>query len=215
MADCGKSLLTGLTAVAVVATGMACGGDENEPPVAEGDFPVFAVDAGETTTRRVERYFSDPDGDELTYKAESDDGTVATVTVDGIDVTVEGKSVGTATITVTASDPEGQTALQEADVIVSQPNRPPRVGLAIPDLELTVDDVVEISLLETFIDPDGDDLTYEVTIDDESVVTATIDGSTLTLTAVGAGTANVTLTASDPDGESATDEFTVTVTDGG
>lgn len=216
MADCRKSLLAGLAALAVVVTGFACGGDEgNLPPETVGTMPIFTVDAGETTTRRVRNFFKDPDGDELTYAAESDDQSIATTSVDGFDVTVEGKALGTATITVTATDPDGESALQEADVIVSQPNRPPRVGRPIPDLDMEVDDVIEIPLLETFVDPDNDELDYEVTVDNAEVATGTVSGMTLTLTAVSAGTANFTITATDPDGESATDEFTVTVTDDG
>ena len=215
MADHRKSTLAGLAALAVVATGFACGGDENQPPVPEGTFPTFTVDVGETTTRRLRNYFKDPDGDELTYAAESDDQAIATTSVEGFDVTVAGKALGTATITVTATDPDGESALQEADVIVAQPNRPPRVATPIPDLMLTVDEVAEIELILIFVDPDNDNLTYEVTNDNEAVATATIDGNTLTLTAISVGTANFTITATDPDGESATDEFSVTVTDEG
>ncbi len=216
MADYGKRTLAGLAALAVVATGFACGGGEgNQPPIAKGTFPVFTVDVGETTTRRLRNYFEDPDGDELTYTAESDDQSVATTSVSGFDVTVEGKAVGTATITVTATDPDGESALQEADVIVAQPNRPPRVATPIPDLELAVDEEVEIPLNLTFVDPDQDNLTYEITNDNDNVATGEIDGSTLLLTAVAAGVANFSITATDPDGESATDEFTVTVSDEG
>lgn len=216
MADFGKRTLAGLAALAVVAAGFACGGDDaNQPPIAKGTFPVFTVDAGETTTRRLRNYFEDPDGDDLTYAAESDDQSIATTSVDGFDVTVAGKALGTATITVTATDPDGESAIQEADVIVSQPNRPPRVATPIPDLELTVDEEVPIELILIFVDPDNDNLTYEVTNDNEAVATTAIDGNTLTITGVSVGTANCTITATDPDGESATDEFTVTVTDDG
>ena len=216
MADYGKRTLAGLAALAVVATGFACGGgDENQPPIAKGTFPVFTVDAGETTTRRLRNYFEDPDGDELTYTAESDDQSIATTSVSGFDVTVAGEALGTATITVTASDPDGESAIQEADVIVAQPNRPPRVATPIPDLELMVDESAEIPLILTFVDPDQDNLTYEITNDNEEVATTTIDGNTLTVTGVSAGTANCSITATDPDGESVTDEFTVTVSDDG
>jgi len=183
--------------------------------VAKGTFPVFTVDVGETTTRRLRNYFEDPDGDELTYTAESDDQSVATTSVDGFDVTVAGESVGTATISVTATDPDGESALHEADVIVAQPNRPPRLVREIPDLELVVDQVVTIELVTIFVDPDNDNLAYAVTVDNEDVATGEIDGATLTITGVAAGTANFVLTATDPDGESAMDEFTVTVTDDG
>ena len=216
MADYGRSTLAGLAALAVVATGFACDGDGgNQPPVAKGTFPVFTVDAGETTTRRLRQYFEDPDGDELTYAAESDDESIATTSVQGFDVTVAGNALGTATITVTATDPDGESAIQEADVIVAQPNRPPSVATPIPDLELLVDEAAEIQLTLIFVDPDGDNLNYEVTNDNEGVATGEIDGNTFTVTAVSVGTANISITATDPDGESATDEFTVTVTDDG
>ena len=213
MADCRKSTLIGLAALSVVVTGFACGGEDpvNEPPVPRGLMGPFEVVEGETTTKRVRQFFKDPDGDALTYEAVSADESVATTSVDGPDVTVKGEKVGTTKITVTASDPDGESAEQSSNAIVTQPNRTPRVNLAIPDLELTVGDVVEIRLLETFTDPDGDQLTYTAESDNESVATATISSQMLTLTAVAAGTANISVTATDPDGLSATDEFVVTV----
>ena len=213
MADCRKSTLIGLAALSVVVTGFACGGEDpvNEPPVPVGLMGPFEVVEGETTTKRVRQFFKDSNGDALTYEAVSADESVATTSVDDSDVTVKGEKVGTTKITVTASDPDGESAEQSSNAIVTQPNRPPRVNLAIPDLELTVGDVVEIRLLETFTDPDGDQLTYTAESDNESVATATISSMMLTVTAVAAGTANISVTATDPDGLSATDEFVVTV----
>ena len=213
MADCRKSTLIGLAALSVVVTGFACGGEEevNQPPVTMGLMGSFEVILGETTTKRVSQYFSDPDGDPLTYTAKSADESVATTSVDGRDVTVAGVKAGTAEITVLATDPDGESAVQESDAIVEPPNRPPSVTLAIPDLDLTVGDVVELRLFETFTDPDGDQLTFTADSDNESVATVATSSMTLTITAVGAGTANISLTATDPDGLSATDEFVVTV----
>ena len=53
------------------------------------------------------QYFSDPDGDSLTYEAVSSDPATAGVAVFGTTVAISGVARGEATITVTASDPDG------------------------------------------------------------------------------------------------------------
>ena len=59
----------------------------------------------------VSAAFDDPDGDMLTYTAESDDPNVVQVTViDGVLTIVTGSNRGTANITVTADDDKGGTA---------------------------------------------------------------------------------------------------------
>ena len=45
-----------------------------------------------------------------------------------------------------------------------------------------------------FTDPNGDSLTFEAQSSDESVATVSMDGSTVTVTPVGAGTASITVT---------------------
>ena len=52
----------------------------------------------------LSHYFSDPDGDTLTYTAASDAVGVATTSVSGSALTLERVSAGTATIIVTAAD---------------------------------------------------------------------------------------------------------------
>ena len=54
---------------------------------------------------------------------------------------------------------------------------------------------------------------YAAASDDEGVAAAGIDGRTLTVTPHGAGAAEVTVTATGPDGETMTRRFTVTVAD--
>ena len=51
----------------------------------------------------VSPYFSDPDGDILTYTAASSDTGLATASVSGSTVTVTGAAEGSATVTVTVS----------------------------------------------------------------------------------------------------------------
>ena len=62
-----------------------------------------------------------------------------------------------------------------------------------------------------FGDPDGDALTYAAASGDTAVATAGIEGDTLTIRGVRQGATAVTVTASDPDGLSASQNVAVTV----
>ena len=103
-----------------VAVTVTVGQPVNQAPVAEGTIPAQNVDVGESVRITVSSYFSDPDGDRLTYSAASSDGMVATAATSGSVVTVEGKSAGNATITVTADD-GSLTARQTIRVTVQIP----------------------------------------------------------------------------------------------
>ena len=102
--------------------------------------------------------FVDPDGDTLSFTAESSDSMVAAAHVSGDRVTVSALAWGTATVTVTASDPEDLTATGVFQVTV--PNRGPRVHTPMPYRRLEVGEEIEVSLLDHFADPDGDSLTF-------------------------------------------------------
>ena len=71
----------------------------------------------QVSTIDVSRYFSD-DGDMLTYTAGSSADMIATATVSGNMLTIEGKMDGTATITVYALAGSGMSATQTFDVMV-------------------------------------------------------------------------------------------------
>ncbi|WP_420615841.1 Ig-like domain-containing protein [Candidatus Palauibacter sp.] len=96
----------------------------NRPPAGE-TMPPNSVDVGKTKTVDASEYFSDPDGDVLTYTAKSSDATVLKVSVSGSEVTYTGKAEGSATVTVTAEDPDGLSASQSFQVKVNKPNDPP------------------------------------------------------------------------------------------
>ena len=84
----------------------------NRAPEAVGTISDLTLNAGDTESVDVSSYFSDPDGDALSYGAASSDAEVATVSVSGSTVTVTGVAEGTATVTMTASDPDGLSASQ-------------------------------------------------------------------------------------------------------
>ena len=94
------------------------GGGSNRSPVTVGTISAKSVDVGESVSVNASSYFSDPDGDALTYTASSSRTSVATASVSGRTVTVAGVAAGTATIRITATDPGGLSAVQTLSVTV-------------------------------------------------------------------------------------------------
>ena len=126
---------------------------------------------------------------------------------------------GQAEITVTATDTAGATVDDTLLVTVNPVNDAPVVVASIDDVTVDEDpDPTVIDLAGVFNDVDiatnGDSLTFSAVSSDESLVTAAIDGTELTLTYLEnrTGSATVTVTATDAQGPvSASDAFAVTV----
>lgn len=91
----------------------------NRAPEAVGAIPAQTLTAG-GSARSVNAagYFRDPDGDALSYTVRSTRSSVVAATVSGSTVTLTPRSQGSATVTVTARDPEGLSATQRIAVTV-------------------------------------------------------------------------------------------------
>ncbi|MYA63653.1 MAG: hypothetical protein F4Y21_03165, partial [Gemmatimonadetes bacterium] len=183
----------------------------NRRPEPVGTIPDETIDVGEELTVDLSSYFTDPDGDDLTYTASSSRTNVARVSVSGSTLTITARTAGRATITITARDPEGLTASQRATVTVQQPNRAPRPVGAIPAQTLDLNATRSINMSQYFTDPDGDALTYSATSSNTSVATVTVLGSTVMIRAVAPGSATITITARDPERLTASQRATITV----
>ena len=155
--------------------------------------------------------FSDSDNDALTVTAASGEEAVATVSVsaDGSSLTVKAKARGTATITVTANDGKGGTA---EDAFTVNVKAAPVVSSAIADMNrLETGDTRDVSLSAVFSDADGDSLAFTADTSDSAVADAFLFQGTLTVIAVADGSATITVTARDTDGNTASDTFDVSV----
>lgn len=183
----------------------------NREPLAVGAIPGQSVVSGQTATIDASPFFSEPDGQTLSYAAASSNRGVATTAVAGATVTLTGVSVGTATITVTATDPGGLTAQQRFSVTVRAANQAPEVVSTVPDLTVTVGEVRAWQGADHFRDPNGDALTYAAGSSNAAVVLAVVSGGEFGIGAVSVGSAVVTVTASDLGGLSAQLSFRVTV----
>ena len=91
----------------------------NAAPEASDPIGALTLGAGGAVGVDLSAHFTDPDGDELDFAAESSDPAVAAVEVDGAALTVRGLVPGTATVTVTATDPDGESATQSFAVTVT------------------------------------------------------------------------------------------------
>ena len=200
-----------------------------EPVVAAPIADVSGLEAEDSRTISMSGVFSDADGDAVTAtQASSSDTSIAAVSaaIDGATaaitaVTVTAKSEGTATITVTARDADGNTVQDAFDVTVDGPaaqqqqvNNAPVVASALADLtSLEVGSTQDVSLSGVFSDADGDSLTVTASSSDDAKATVSVaaDGSRLTVTAVAVGTATITVTAQDSDGNTVQDAFEVAV----
>ena len=168
-------------------------------------------EVGEDILLDVADNFTDPNGDELAFTAESSDKDMATVVVSGSVLTITGEADGTATITVEASD--GDLSVEDKFFVTvgAPPNAAPEVAVEIEDQQ--IDEVGENILLDVadnFTDPNGDELSFKA-VSSTATATVVVSESTLLIVGVADGTATITVTATDPDDAEITDAFVVTV----
>ena len=193
------------------------------PTVASAIEDLIGLEAGDTRDGSLYGVFSDADNDALTITAVSSDKAIATATVaaDGSELTLTGVAQGTATITVTAEDSDGNRVSDGFSVTVTAPqpqdpppNQAPTVASAIGDATIVHESGTKtVSLSGVFSDADSDSLTIKAGSSDtaKATVSVAVDYSGLTVNAQGRGTAAITVTASDGQGGTVSDEFTLTV----
>ena len=181
----------------------------NRAPEVRGSLPDQTVQAGQTATLDVSPYFTDADGDALSYAASSSNPSVAVVSTSGATVMITAVAKGSVTVMVTATDPGGLTATQTLEATV--PNRAPEVRGSLPDQTVQAGQTATLDVSPYFTDADGDALSYAAAMSSSSVSTASVSGAVVTLQGVAAGGTTLTVTARDPDGGAATQQASVTV----
>ncbi len=184
-------------------------------PVAAGSIPDQTVARGRTSSLYPDPYFQDPDGESLNFSATSSNTQVVTATASADVIRLTGVATGQATVTIRATDSDGLSATQTARVSVGQAGQGPETVGSVGDASLEAGEELTLEMDSYFRHPSGDRLAYIAGTSDTGVASAAMSGSTLSVTAHGGGTAVITVVATDPGGRSATQRFTVTVTDRG
>ena len=190
---------------------------QNRAPVVDQTISDIEILNSFTTEVYAHDYFSDPDGDTLTYTASSSDSSIANI---GIGVTANttvyilANALGEVTGTVTVTDPDGATATQTFTVTVVPDNDAPVPVGTIPAQTVKVGGTAAtVDVSSNFSDPDGNPLTYTAASDDTTIATVSVSDTTVTITAVAVGTATITVTAKDFYAETATQSISITVTE--
>ena len=191
--------------------------DNNAPRLKAGKTLPHHTDLLYGGSREVDlsEYFTDDEGDAITYDADSTDEEVVTTSVSGSMLTITVVNHGDATIRVTATDTHNQSIKEAFDVTVInqapmiEADEPTRFGPYMPG-----DPPLKITVSEYFTDVEGDSLDYDVaSVSPLGSAFVTVTGpdadSIITITAKAVGEAMITITATD--GTSVT-THTLTVT---
>ena len=165
----------------------------NSTPVARGAISMQTLTTGTEWTIDVSDYFFDPDNEDLTYSASSSDAGIATVSVEGSEVTITMVTPGQATITVTASDGRSNTA----QIIEVRDTGLPVAQDTIPMQALIIGTSGTVDVSGYFKDPDGDKLTYSALSSDMGIAKVSVTDSVVTISPLSSGRATITVTASD------------------
>ncbi len=194
----------------------------NRAPVVANAIPDQSASEGSAFSFQFAvNAFSDPDGDALTYAASLVGGgalpawltfTPATRTFSG---TPGAGDFSDLNIRVTATDPGGLSAHDDFGLAV---NGKPVVANAISNQNATATLAYSLQFASnTFTDPDGDTLTYSAALSSGSALPSWLTFTPATRTFSGTpaqsdgGTITVRVTATDPGGLSAHDDFDLAV----
>jgi len=102
----------------------------NRAPTLTTALPDLTLTAGETHRLVLSRYFSDPDGDPITFSASSSDEARVSLATTGATVRIEANRAGSAQVTVRAEDIQGLSTEASFGVTVT-PYVPPPSGFDV------------------------------------------------------------------------------------
>ena len=183
---------------------------ESTPPTVSMPIEDFSLGAGLTHPVYLSQHFA---GDGLSYSFRVD-GTAATAVISGGDtlIVTAGSAAGEATVTVTATDDDGETVMDAFVVTVTvaptagvAPTNPTPIPPQTSDIGASTKTTIDVSGYFT-----GADSYTAVSRNPDKVMATATTAGIVTLTPVAHGTARVRVTASNSAG-SISDEFDVTV----
>lgn len=196
---------------------------EDDAPVLT-PIPDFAMQENTKDTLDLSQYYTEVDGQALTYSLVSVDNNTNGAVVNGsktsiipgtakLTISLFSGATGTNAVTVSATD--GTTAVPATfNVVASEVNDAPTRVATIPDISGNEGDQIKMDALTQYFSDDGGvtNLTFSTVSDNEKTVSV-INGesSTPTLSLNAPGTARVIVTATDAAGLFAKDTLQVSV----
>jgi len=185
----------------------------NDPPVISRLSPV-SFNEDESAAVDLAPFGSDPDGDPLTWSATSANPNVR-VAVSGTMLTISALpdwSGGPANITVTATDPAGAKATATVPVTVRSVNDPPELR-ELPSVNFNEDSTATLRLAQYVSDKDNTpaQMSWQVSGNTNVRVRFAQNVATFSAEPDWSGSESVTITVSDPQGGSSSQNVQVTV----
>ena len=212
--------------------------DKNAAPVITIPEEIIYAKEGETTL--VELTVSEPENESYVLRlndsgnmsailsATTVDASNATINIDNeanvvsvdsatsevkvvVAISPEFGANGSYTMTFSATDSASHESQAVVRYYVEHVNRAP-VAVEYEMVKVALGGTSQvISFADMFVDPDGDDMTYTMSIADEGFVTAYTSGSNVIFVGEATGIITVTVTATDANGASTTTTFDVEV----
>lgn len=181
------------------------------PTVATTTIADATEDAGYSQT--LSGLFEDVDGDQLTYILDNNPDWLS-IDNGSLTGTPLNEDVRPLTFYITANDGSGGTVRQEYSINVVNTNDAPSIANPASDITAT-EDVLLSSLIgaSVFEDVDGDDLTLSASFSGADWLSFDPNTNRFSGTPTNddVGTVNISVTATDPDGATVTDDLVLTV----
>ncbi|PPQ48255.1 hypothetical protein C5G87_14090 [Paenibacillus peoriae] len=196
-----SNAVTGLAVASVTGTSSSSGSSSSSsssanrsPEVVNASVERVITEGAGEQLYDLRQFFTDPDGDILTFSAASLQSGIVRASVSGNTLKLTPVSVGKASISVSANDGRGKRVSSTFKIIVNgQP-----VSAGIPDQALTVGQSDLVLHLNDYVqDPENASLTYQVTLDNPAVASVVLTGDELRLSPLRAGSTIVHVTAND------------------
>ncbi|MGB3534156.1 MAG: DUF4347 domain-containing protein [Microcoleaceae cyanobacterium] len=194
----------------------------NDPPELISQIPDFAnIQPGQTFNLDISQYFTDADGDTLSYTASGlPNGLNINAETNVISGVINNDIAGSLiTIEVIATDPSGENVSDSFELSINDippiftPNNPPELISQIPDFaNIQPGQTFNLDISQYFTDADGDTLSYTASglpnglnINAETSIISGVVNSDIT------GNFVIEATATDPSGENVSDSFELNI----
>lgn len=211
--------------------------DKNAAPVITAPSSITYAKEGALT--QVEFNVVDPENDDFSLRLD-DNGNMAKLSVTATDenaiieiventatvknatagvkvtadITPEFGTQGNYALTLTATDTCGNESYESARYLVEHVNRAPKVVATSDYMTMMATTTSDIMMFADFFeDPDGDELTFELSVSPDDIVTAFKSKESAIFVANKVGLVIVRITATDPSGAQAVYAFELEVTE--
>lgn len=182
----------------------------NSAPTGIQPTESIQVNLNATDQVNLANYFTDSEGDLLTYTVNFSNPNATAEVQDGL-LHFTPTAVGEYTVEVTANDGKLNSTPITFTFNVVKPNTAPTVITVIGNKTINTGEQVQVDLSTHFTDAENDVITYEVSSNDLVNSTATLEGNNLVFTSTKEGTYTVTVRATDGSLQAQDLTFTVTV----